>query len=113
MIKKSALIMAALIFTLSLSPFVFAQSNDNTKTPVITRRQHRQQRRIANGVKSGQLTAREAANDERREEKLHQDKKEAKADGHVTQQERRQLRHEENRDSRKIYRTKHNNRKRG
>jgi hypothetical protein len=31
----------------------------------------------------------------------------------VTQQERRQLRHEENRDSRKIYRTKHNNRKRG
>ncbi|HVI44240.1 MAG TPA: hypothetical protein VM802_05205 [Chitinophaga sp.] len=78
-----------------------------TRTPVIHERQQRQQQRIANGVKSGQLTARETARLENRETKLQQDKRLAKSDGVVTHQERQELRREENRDSRAIYEQKH------
>lgn len=79
-----------------------------TKTPVINKRQRRQQRRINQGVKSGQLTAGEAARLKAREAKIQHDKKVAKSDGTVTPAERRKLRREENRTSRKIYKLKHN-----
>ena len=80
----------------------------NTKTPVINKRQRRQQRRIAQGEKSGQLTAGEAARLEKREAKIERDKQAARSDGRVTPAERRKLRREENRTSRKIHRLKHN-----
>jgi len=80
----------------------------STKTPVINKRQKRQQARIANGVKSGQLTAGETSRLEAREAKIQKDKQAAKADGKVTPAERRKLRHEENRASGKIYKLKHN-----
>ena len=80
----------------------------SSKTPVINKRQKRQQQRIANGVKSGQLTAGETARLEAREAKIQHDKKVAKSDGTVTPAERRKLRREENRASRKIYQLKHN-----
>ncbi len=80
----------------------------STKTPVINKRQKNQQRRIANGVKSGQLTAGEAARLEAREAKIQKDKQAAKSDGKVTPAERRKIRREENRTSKKIYKLKHN-----
>ena len=80
----------------------------STRTPVINKRQRNQQRRIARGVKGGQLTAGEAARLETREAKIQKDKQAAKADGKVTPAERRKLRREENRASRKIYKLKHN-----
>ena len=110
--KSSLFIVLALLLSLGLTTTIFAQ-NENTKTPTVTRRQGRQQRRIANGVRSGQLTAGEASRLERQEKHIQQDKKAAKSDGVVTKQERRNLRHQENRTSRHIYRDKHNNRKRG
>ena len=78
-----------------------------TKTPGINQRQENQQQRIANGVKSGELTAKETEHLEAREAKIQSDKKMAKADGKVTRQERAKLRREENRTSRAIYRQKH------
>ena len=80
---------------------------EQTKTPVIKERQENQQKRIAEGVKSGELTAKETKHLEGREVKIQKDKKEAKADGVVTKQERAKLRREENRTSRSIYRQKH------
>lgn len=85
---------------------VFAQ--DNTATPRVDRREQRQQRRIEQGEKSGQLTPRETRNLERREAKIHRDEAKAKSDGTVTPAERRKLNREENRTSRAIYRKKHN-----
>lgn len=82
-------------------------SNAQTATPRVTKRQVNQQERIAGGVKSGELTARETKHLETREAKLQQNKKEAKADGVVTGQEKRQLKREENRNSRAIKRQKH------
>ena len=78
-----------------------------TATPGIDKRQANQEKRIEQGVKSGELTKREAARLEKREAKLEANKQKAKADGIVTKQERAKLQREANRDSKAIYRQKH------
>jgi hypothetical protein len=74
----------------------------------VERRANRQQKRIAQGVASGQLTPKETQHLEKREGKLNKDISKAEADGKITKPEQRKLNREENRDSRKIYRKKHN-----
>jgi septal ring factor EnvC (AmiA/AmiB activator) len=89
----------------------FAQTTPpaaGTKTPVIDQRAANQEKRIAEGQASGQLTSKEAANLEKREAKLNTNIAKAKADGTVTKAERKKLRREENRNSRKIAKKKHN-----
>jgi methionine-rich copper-binding protein CopC len=76
-------------------------------TPKVHHRQNKQQRRIANGIKDGSLNSREAARLERQEAKIQKDKHEAKSDGTVTKEERQQLRKEQNKTSRHIYKQKH------
>jgi len=88
-------------------------ANAQTRTPVINHREHRQERRINQGVRSGELTHNEARHLRSDERKIRNDKRMAKADGKVTTGERRHLRREENRTSRAIYRKKHNSRVRG
>ena len=83
-----------------------------TATPNVTKRQENQQARIAQGVKSGQLTAKETEHLEAREAKIQHDKKVAKSDGAVTPAERAKLQREENHTSRAIYRQKHDAQKR-
>lgn len=79
-----------------------------SQTPGIDKRIDKQERRIEQGEASGQLTNREAARLERREAKLRADTARAQADGQVTPRERRRLNREANRDSRAVYRKKHN-----
>jgi len=88
-------------------------SPDTTRTPRINARKVRQQQRIAQGVRSGQLTPAETRRLERQQARIKADKLQAKADGNVTPQERARLTHEQNRASRSIYRLKHNDRVRG
>ena len=76
-------------------------------TPKIDQREANQQNRIDQGVASGQLNAKETARVEAREAKLNANEAQAKADGKVTRAERARLRAEANRDSRAIYRQKH------
>jgi hypothetical protein len=87
-----------------------AVQNTNPKSEV-GKREERQQDRIAQGVKSGQLTAGEAAHLEHNEAKINrQIAADRKANGgKLTQQEKRQINKEQNRESRQIYRAKHNN----
>lgn len=100
---KSVKLFAA-ILSLACAIPVFAQTN----TPNVDKRQEHQQKRIANGLTSGALTAKETVNLERREAKIEANKQAAKADGVVTQAERNKLQAEEDRASRKIYNKKHN-----
>ena len=95
-----------LVAALAITSIASAQ----THSPVINHREHRQERRINQGVRSGELTRNEARHLRGDERKIREDKRMAKADGHVTRGERRYLRHEENRTSRAIYRDKHNGR---
>lgn len=83
-----------------------------TKTPVINQRQRNQHARIRQGVKSGELTKREAAKLHSDEKAIQAEKKMAKADGKVTAKERAKIRHDQNRVSKEIYRKKHNDKTR-
>jgi hypothetical protein len=94
-----------LLLTMGLTVPVFSQT---TATPHVGKRQVAQQKRIADGVRSGELTAKETAHLEIREAKIQADKKSARADGVVTDAERKRLQAEQNRASRKIYNKKHN-----
>ena len=86
------------------SAFASAQA----RTPHVAKRQLKQQARIEQGVKSGELTAGETKRLELQQAKIQSDKRKAKADGVVTPAERAKLAREQNRASRKIYRLKHN-----
>jgi hypothetical protein len=68
--------------------------------------------RIAQGVKSGELTKAETKNLVQGQKEIHQDVKAAKADGVVTKDERKDIKQDQRQESRKIYRKKHNNRTR-
>ena len=77
----------------------------------VGQRRENQQDRIAQGIKSGQMTAGEAARTENREQGINQ---QVHADrqangGKLTVQEKRQVNREQNGASRQIYRQKHNN----
>lgn len=78
-----------------------------TRTPGINHRQAHQQVRISQGIRSGELTHREARRLESHEGKIQADKLFAKSDGNVTPAERRQLNRELNRTSRSIHQQKH------
>ena len=101
-VAAMALVFAGAAFAQTTTPPAGA-----TATPGIDKRQANQEKRIEQGVKSGELTKKEAARLEKREAKLQADKEKAAADGKVTKKERRQLQHEANRDSKAIYRQKH------
>jgi hypothetical protein len=102
---KAAVVTIALAF--AGNAFAQTTTPPAAATPGIDKRQENQQKRIDAGVKSGQLTDREAARLEKRESKLQKDKEKAQADGVVTKQERRQLNREADRDSKAIAREKH------
>lgn len=76
----------------------------------VNRREQNQQNRIANGVKSGQLTPRETGRLENRENRLVQNQKRdmAKDNGHLTRANQAQLNREANRVSNGIHKDKHN-----
>lgn len=77
----------------------------------VNRRETRQQKRIAQGVKSGSLNPHETANLEKREASVQRQEQRdmAKHNGHLTKAEQRQLNRRENHISRSIYKDKHNN----
>ena len=87
-----------------------SQTTDAEKKPTIQQRKENQQGRIANGVKSGQLTAGETANLEKKEAAIN---KETAADraangGKLTSQEKAQVNRQQNKMSQQIYADKHN-----
>ena len=76
------------------------------------RRQTRQTARIHQGAKSGSLTKGETARLAAGQAKVQYQKKKARADGKVTRSERRRIERSQDRQSRRIFRTKHNQRTR-
>jgi hypothetical protein len=67
-----------------------------------------QQQRIQSGMENGSLTNREAARLEASQARTDRRVANAASDGHVGAREQARVRHTENRDSRQIYRKKHN-----
>ena len=79
-----------------------------TNDPVIQQREINQEKRIDQGVGSGQLTPNEAGRVEAQQAKIKQTEDRMKADGNLTAAERRKLTRMQNRANRNIYRKKHN-----
>ena len=84
----------------------FAQT-DSTRR--IDQREANQERRIEQGEKSGALNAREAARLEKGQARVEKMETRATADGKVTAKERRRIEREQDQQSRRIYREKHDN----
>lgn len=98
--------MKNLLFALALTLAAVA-AHAQTGTPVINAQQRNQRARIRQGVASGELNRREAARMRGREAAITTEKRTAKADGVVTRDERQDIRHDEHKTSRAIYRQKH------
>ena len=101
--------------TLILSPTaIFAQAPaPNTPPPTINQRKENQQDRIAQGIKSGQLTAGETSRLEHQEAGINKEERGMRAqdNGHLTKQDRKTIKQQQNQESRRIYRDKHNGKK--
>lgn len=98
---KTRLIIAAIATVISVP--VFAQAN----TPGIDQRQANQERRIDQGVASGELNARETARLDRGQQHVENMETRAKSDGVVTARERARIHNTQDRQSARIYRQKH------
>jgi hypothetical protein len=96
---------AATVLTGSLA---FAE---NAETPGIDQRQGNQERRIDQGIASGQLNARETNRLDQQQNKIDRMENKAKADGAVTKKERAKLHNAQDRASRNIARQKHDRQK--
>jgi len=101
MTTLNAKLLAAALIVSAAAPTLAAE---------VDQREANQQGRIAEGVKSGQLTPGETARLERKEARIDRQIKADRAanGGHLTPAERRQINREQNRVSRQIYREKHN-----
>jgi len=88
-----------------------AVQNTDPKSEV-GKRAENQQDRIGQGIKSGQLTAGEAAHLENNEAKINHEVRNDRAanGGKLNPQERAKVNRQQNRQSRQIYRDKHNGR---
>jgi lactam utilization protein B len=75
--------------------------------PAVNGRQHVQHDRIAQGVRSGQLTREEAAKLRAEEKAIRQEERAYRADGKLTPAERKDLHQDLNQTSKDIYREKH------
>ncbi len=100
-------ILLAAICIVGTASFAAAQT---TSTPSIDARQANQQARINQGVASGQLTNREAANLQRGQARVQRMENRAAADGVVTKGEQARINQVQNNQSRKIFNKKHNGR---
>jgi len=87
-----------------------AQEPEKKADPSIAQRKENQQDRIANGVKSGQLTPGETANLENKEAAINKETRTDRAanGGKLTSAEKAQINQQQNQMSKQIYADKHN-----
>ncbi len=106
-----------LLTAMLASALVIAPSAMIAQTPTpgahdwnVNQRKVDQQDRIANGARSGQLTARETGHLEHQEAGINREERGMRAqdNGHLTAGDRRTLHAQQNQESRRIYRDKHN-----
>jgi hypothetical protein len=100
-------IAGAVLALASVSSFAQAAGAASAATPGIDKRQANQDKRIDQGIASGELTRRETRRLEKQQAHINKAEDKAKADGVVTTAERKRLHHKQNKASANIYRQKH------
>jgi len=99
--------MKTALLTLIAIASLAAAAQAGVRDPRINARQANQERRIEEGIATGQLTAREARILEWREARFRHLEYRLKADGSLTPEERLRLQRDLNQLSREIYQQKH------
>ena len=94
---------AAAVLSVCVASSAFAQA----ETPGIDQRQGNQEKRIDQGIASGQLNEREANRLSNQQEHINKMEDKAKADGVVTKKERTKIAKSQDRAPRRIARQKH------
>jgi Skp family chaperone for outer membrane proteins len=102
--KKVLVTISVLVFSSALS----LQAHAGIHDPRVNHRQHNQKLRIAQGVKSGELTQSEAKDLHGDQKEIRTEEKEFKSDGKLTKAERLKLHQDQNSASKEIYQDKHN-----
>lgn len=106
--KRTSSLLISVLAALALPVFAqTAPARDPAATPGIDKRQAEQQKRIDQGVQSGQLTSKEAARLEKGQDRVQAMEDRAKADGKVTARERERIQHAQNVQSRHVAKEKH------
>ncbi len=108
--KKILFVVTFLMFFIY---FGASAQNGSSGTVKANARQHAQKARIHQGVRSGELTRREAVSLKAQQRHITRTKKRAKADGVVTVAEKREINRKQNRASRNIKRQKNDGQSRG
>ncbi len=97
-----------MLLSLIASAFLMNVAFAGDRDPNVNKRQHLQHERIAQGVKSGELTRSEAKDLRGDQRVLRQKERAYKADGQLTKAERVDLHKDLNANSKEIYADKHN-----
>jgi hypothetical protein len=107
-LQKKGFILTAVMAGLMLP--AAAQTTPATPPPTINQRKENQQDRIANGIQSGQLTAGETRNLEKKESAINGEEHDMRKldNGHLTAADRATLHQQQNTVSKDIYQDKHN-----
>lgn len=105
--KLNAYVLSAVL--LAVPAASFAQTTYNQRHDINGRRAN-QQTRINQGARSGQLTPHETAHLERQEHGIHSEERGMRSqdNGHLTTQDRHTLDRQQNQESRRVARDKHN-----
>ncbi len=107
--KQHVLVISAAALAICCAGSAFADSGN---APRAHRRQVRQEQRIHQGQRSGSLTPRETVRLQRGQGRIHRMHGRMQADGRMSWRERARLERAQDRQSRHIYRAKHNRRSR-
>jgi Skp family chaperone for outer membrane proteins len=91
----------------ALACHALAADRPGKRDPGVNARQHAQQKRVHQGVHSGQLTKGEAKTLHQEQKALRAEERAYKSDGKLTLQERKDLHQDANQLSKDIYRQKH------
>lgn len=98
-------LLATLITGTALFSLADVALAEKSQTPY--QRQIHQQKRIYQGVKSGELTKHEAKDLEKDQRAIQKEKHQFKSDGKFTKEERQEIRQDQNAASKEIYQEKH------
>ena len=105
---NKSIIAAVVIAAFALPGLSLAQT---ASTPRIDKRQERQDKRIEQGVKSGELNKKEAARLEKGQARVQKMEDKAMTDGKVTRKEKARIEHAQDVESKRIARQKHDKQK--
>lgn len=103
---------STIIAVLIAAAFPVASAYAATRDPGVNQRQHNQQQRIQQGVRSGELTRNETRNLQGQAREIRREERNYKADGNFTRAERADVHRDLNHMSRDIRREKHDGQQR-